>query len=478
MSEILIVGGGVAGLSAGIFARLAGHGATICEQQPGPGGNLTGWQRGAYHIDNCVHWLTGTHPATPTHRMWRDLGVLRGDDVYQAETLYTVEEGGTRLSLCRDLDRLEHELLALSPADAAETRALFRAVRALQAAEGVGPRGALLHAGLLPRYYRLTVAALAARFRHPAIRAFLRAFWGERFGALALLTVMADFSSGNGGLPVGGSASMAKRMQARFLSLGGTLALGCPVRSILHHGGQAEAALLAGGASRPADYFILTADPAVCFPRLLGLPLPKALARCYTDPRMPRFSSLQCAFACGTADPPFRGDWICRAPDGDGQLIVREFSHEAGFAPPGRTVLQTMRFCGEQASRDWIALRKSNRAAYLARKQAHAAQTQAALEQALPALRGLLRPLDVWTPATYRRYVGTEIGSYLGFCFPAGALPRKLPSRVPGLSNVLLATQWQQAPGGLPIAAERGKAAVAAVDRLSKKRASPARSAP
>ena len=60
MSKILIIGGGVSGLSAGIYAQLQGYEAIICERHNIAGGNLTGWDRGGYHIDNCVHWLTGT----------------------------------------------------------------------------------------------------------------------------------------------------------------------------------------------------------------------------------------------------------------------------------------------------------------------------------------------------------------------------------------------------------------------------------
>ena len=46
MAKIVIIGGGVSGLSAGIYAQLSGHEAVVCERQAMAGGNLTGWQRG------------------------------------------------------------------------------------------------------------------------------------------------------------------------------------------------------------------------------------------------------------------------------------------------------------------------------------------------------------------------------------------------------------------------------------------------
>ena len=118
MANILILGGGVAGLSAGIYAQLEGHHALICERSQTVGGNLTGWHRGGCQIDNCIHWLTGTNPSSSIYPMWETLGALGdGIDVYQPESLYTCEENGVRLSLYRDLDRLERTMLVISPDD-------------------------------------------------------------------------------------------------------------------------------------------------------------------------------------------------------------------------------------------------------------------------------------------------------------------------------------------------------------------------
>ena len=132
MAKILIIGAGVSGLAAGIYASLYGHSAVVCERHSSPGGNLTGWQRGDYHIDNCIHWLTGTNPASKTYKMWTELGALGTVDVIQCDTLYTCEENGLRLSLYKSIDRLESEMLKLSGEDSSEIHALIRAVKFVQ----------------------------------------------------------------------------------------------------------------------------------------------------------------------------------------------------------------------------------------------------------------------------------------------------------------------------------------------------------
>ena len=479
MKRIVIVGGGVAGLSTGIYARLSGFEAVICERGAMAGGNLVGWRRGGYHIDNCIHWLTGTNPASPLYGMWQDLGALGDVEVLQPESLYTCELAGARLTLWRDLSRLEREMLALSPEDRREILTLCRSVRLAQALMGVGGEGhdrtatARERAAALPpllKYSRMDVGALAARFRHPLIRQFLTSLLTPRFGALALFCVFAHFCADNGGLPRGGSREMAKRITERYLALGGELLLKKEVVKLLCENGRARGVLLADGTRVLGDYVVLTCDPAVSFGRLLDVPMPRRLQKMYHNPRLMRFSSCHCAFACEGGELPFQGDFIAPlSPDdqaalGTRALIVREFSHEPSFAPAGKSILQTLCFCDEECARDFLALRR-DKAAYERRKKEIAARMEAAIGKQLPALRGKLRCIDVWTPATYQRYVDSEIGSYMSFAFGGGVLPLGVGNRVRGLDNVLLATQWLQAPGGLPIAAKCGKRAVESIQR-------------
>ena len=48
MKKIAIVGAGVAGMAAGIYAQKSGFQTIICEKNPLPGGECTGWDRQGY----------------------------------------------------------------------------------------------------------------------------------------------------------------------------------------------------------------------------------------------------------------------------------------------------------------------------------------------------------------------------------------------------------------------------------------------
>ena len=475
MANILIIGGGVAGLSAGIYAQMDGHRAVICEKQPVAGGNLTGWRRGDCRIDNCIHWLTGTNPASPLYKMWVDLGAL-GDGVaiHRADSLYTCEKDGETLSLWRDLDRLERTMIALSPDDRREIRRMTRAIRAIQDFCSVGGPdhngkmgpGTLGGIPQILRYNRMTTGDLAKRFRHPLIRAFLTDFLTDRFSSLAYFFVAAHFCGDNADIPVGGSVPMAERMVARFRELGGELLTGKEAVRIRREGDRATAVEFRDGTVATADEIVVTTDPATVFPALLDCPMPKGLAARYRHPRMMRFSSWHCAFVCDRPDEVrFSGDAAWEPSPavafrlGSPTVLLRELSHDPGSAPAGKCLLQTMIPCDEDAARRFIDLRKDP-AAYARRKQYLAKWTARAIAERFPALEGHLTCLDVWTPATYQRYVGSEIGSFMSFAFGARVLPLRASDRVPGVVNVTLATQWLRAPGGLPIAAESGMKAI------------------
>ncbi len=485
MAKILIIGGGVSGLATGIYAQMDGHQAIICERGSVAGGNLTGWQRGDYHIDNCIHWLTGTNPATETYKMWEELGALGGVEVYQGETLYTYSQNGHELSLCKDLKKLEEQMLSISPDDKKEIRSFFRAVETIQGMSGIAGENhdrksstAQMVTSLpyLYKYYSMTAGEVAERFKHPLIRGFISSFLGDQFGAIALIIVFAHFGGENGGIPVGGSCGMAKRMTDRFIALGGTLYLNKTAKKVNTRIGKAVSVSFDDGDEISADYIVLTADPAVIFKGLLDMPMPRKLQAEYKDRRKIRFSAIHCAFACDEKELPFRGDIIFDVPrEYQGELhtknlIIREFSHEPSFAPEGKNILQSVVFCDERMSRKFIKLRK-NRPLYEKRKRKHAQLIQRLIEEKMPELQDKLKCIDVWTPATYKRFIDSEMGSFMSFALPSRCLPTRISNRIDGINNIILATQWQLLPGGLPIAAEGGKLAIQTIAKLEKKHA-------
>jgi phytoene dehydrogenase-like protein len=88
MKKIIIIGAGIAGLSAGCYARMNGYETRIFEMHDKPGGLCTAWKRKGYTFDGCIEWLIGTTPGSAVNRIWHELGAAQGrkfihHDVYQ-----------------------------------------------------------------------------------------------------------------------------------------------------------------------------------------------------------------------------------------------------------------------------------------------------------------------------------------------------------------------------------------------------------
>lgn len=484
MARILIIGGGVAGLSAGIFAQKNGHRAIVCEKHHVAGGNLTGWQRGEYHIDNCIHWLTGTNPNSDLYKLWQQVGALDGTNVYQGDSLYTCELDGERLSLYRDIDKLEKDMLEISPKDEREIKSFINAVKSFSYFSGTGGKDCDEKASIVKKiktfptlysYYNMTTGQLANRFSHPLLREFFISLLGKDFGALAFLCVASTFCSNNGGIPKGGSLLMAQRIADTFKALGGELLLGKELVRLDVNGDKVTNALFSDGTKIRADYVILTTDPAVAFEKILRIDMPDNLKKLYSNERLFRFSAVQTAFACKTTSLPFSADYIFQIPQkyrailGSKRLVLREFSHENTFAPSDCTVIQSLTFCSEDTAKRYIDLSTKNKDEYHEKKREIANAVRSAITEKFPSLEGKIELLDVWTPASYNKFVGSQIGSFMSFAFSSKVIPSALDNRVKGINNLILASQWLQAPGGLPIALNNGKNAIVTIEKLQRK---------
>lgn len=458
--QVIIIGGGVAGMTAGIALLEQGYRVTVLERQKEPGGNLTAWEREGHTVDNCLHWLNGTKRGSSLYALWERIGALGGEiGIRRLERLYTSQRNGQSLSLWRDPERLRREMYTLSPKDREATDRFIGDVKTLANGNPIAKAGVIL------RNMRYSLSAYADGFHHPLLRSFFTDYIGGEYAALGLFFVYASFLSGNADLPAGGSREMAQRIAERFRSLGGKLITSCRVTDILLDGKNAVGVLTANGVAYPADAVIAACDPHVTFGKLLPRHLmPHRLLSADRDPRMPTASAIHAAFSVAASDCPVSGTVIFDAPRtrfsirSRGRMSIRVFDHEPGFAPEGRLVIQVLLFVDGAESDHWIALAK-DRDAYRAEKEAFARYAEAAILAQFPTLSSSLTLLDVWTPATYKRWTGAYRGDFIGYVMTGGTAPYRIPARVRGLRNVYLASGWCRMPSGLPSAARAGEAA-------------------
>lgn len=485
MAEVLILGSGVSGLSAGIYSLLEGFCVTICEKHSIAGGNLTGWQRGKYHIDNCIHWLVGTNPNYNGFDDWNTLGAFGNKiDIYQPESLFTVSFDNKEATLYRDINKTRSTLIRKFPIDKDELNKLFDAIEAVQGFQHVrGPKHneknnllqILRSVPQLTRYSQMTVSELAECFNEPVLRHFVSDMvMNKDFTAYFFIVTAAAFCGDNAGIPAGGSKKMADSILERFISLGGNILYGKDACEIITDGNKATEVCFTDGTKIHADFVISAMDVRVLYEDLLGISMPRKLLGLYKDNRYKIFSSFQCAIACDITDLPFNDNVIFNAPSGvvdyvgGRQLIVTEYRRCPEFAPKGHTVLQTLSYCSEKEAKAFIRLKERDIEKYRHIKYKIANELLELIEDKYPDLKGHLKLIDVWTPATYKRYVGSKRGSWMSFSLPSGRVPRVIDNRVKGFDNILVCSQWLQSPGGLPTAVRIGKKTAKQLKKIEK----------
>lgn len=479
--KVVIIGAGIAGLCAAVYARKCGYEVEILEKHDNAGGLATSWRRGEYTFETCMHWLLGSNPERAMYSRWQevfDIGALTFVDPEEFVRLET--EHGECINIYTDLDRLETELLKKAPQDKAEIRRFASAVRRLAGFELPDPTEGwpgnwltslrtLPYLPLLRRWSNLSSDEYGKRFTHPPLRSF---FGGGELGqmsALALVCSLAWMSKRDAGYPIGGSQAVIRLIVDKLRNLGGRLRLGAKVERILVERDVAVGVQLAGGETIAADWVISAADGHATIYDLLGgkytdQVTDKIYGTLKTFPSYLQVSlgvardlSQQARYVTRLLDAPLMVDPSTRLR----QLSFRFFHFDPTFAPPGKTAVTG--FLPTYNFEFWVDLQQRDPAQYQAEKHRIAESVIAVLERSVDDVRRAIEVIDVSTPATVIRYTGNWKGSMEGWLLTPGIGFRPLRNTLPGLRQFLMVGQWAMPGGGLPSGLMTARSAVRAV---------------
>lgn len=480
MKKVLVIGAGIAGLSAGIYARRSGFDTEILEMHTVPGGNSTSWRRGGYLFEGGMHWLTGSSQQNPLHRLWTETGALRKDtEIYNRDPFFTYLGIDREICLYRDPDRLERHLLDISPGDIQIIRSLTRDIKKFRKmampvmdVKGVkmkrksAPPLSMMFSMLsvLPRINalgKINCAEYAAKFRHPALRRLLESIVGSKeFTANSILFTLGTLAAGDGGYPKGGSLVMARNMADRFEELGGTIRYGTSVEKVVLNRDGSVSGVLAGNERLSADAVIVTEDTLAAVDKLFDPPLHEPWMdemRRVTKPLLNTFlcfgvetdlSALPENLMFSLEKP------LLYAGEKFSYLGINNYASFKGYAPEGCTAI-TSALMGDSYDY-WKQARKDG--SYYAKKESLASTIMELLGKQFPQMRSKFAVWDVATPLTYERYCGTYRGSWMSVMqpgVPQASYPAK--SQIAGL---YFAGQRMMSPGGLPVAVSTGRTAV------------------
>ena len=480
MKKIIIIGAGIAGLTSAIYARLNGFDVEIYEMHSIAGGQCTGWDRGDYHFDGCIHWLVGSKPGTGMNQLWRDIGAI--DDTVQSinhEVFLRYEEGGQAVNLYTNPKTLKKHLIEVSPQDKKAIKKLVKAILALSNMEmpldkpidmmtpSDGMKFALTNLRpilSMSHYNKMTMSELANTFQSPLLqRAILSAIPGD-YSAAALVMTLSGMGAGDNGYPLGGSRAFAQRMEKRLISLGGKIHYKTVVKKIRVENNEALSILLSDGTQINGDYILSCADGYETLYQMLdNRYTPENYAKLYANPKV--YPTATCALVflgINTKLSDYPSVTIHRSQpkslngiETDAVQIVNH-SFDPECAPKGKTVIS----CFYQADYDYWQALAQDKKKYREEKKKLEADAIAILLERYPEAKDKIEKTDVVTPMTYVRYCNAWRGSYMSWGSVSEDIPQSFSGVLPGLSRFLMAGMWTQPPGGLPGAAMAGRFAV------------------
>jgi phytoene dehydrogenase-like protein len=476
--KIVIIGGGIAGLSAAVYALKCGYQVEVLEMHDRAGGLAMSWRRGPYIFETCLHWLVGSRPHGEFHAQWQEICDIESlTFVDPAEFVRIETESGDRLSIYTNVDRLEAELLRRAPQDTDAIRDLTRSIRMLGKFKILDPSGGMSDNWLnmlkdapvfllLNRLSKISGKQYGSRFSDPLLRSFFSNGDIGQMSAIAMILSLAWMNAGNAGYCLGGSQALIRRIEGTIASLGGKVRYNAKVQRILVLQDRAVGAVLESGGTVAADWVISAADGHTTLFDFLGGKHIDAVTRRRYEERELFASYIQVSMgaALDLSDQPAMLTRVLESPISVDpgtkldQVGFRFFHFDPTFAPPGKTAitcnLPTRNFAY------WVDLRRNDPVTYYAEKERVADVVVGVLEKRIPGVREAIETIDVSTPATVHRYTGNWKGTMEGWLVKPGDSFKPLPNTLPGLTHFAMVGQWVMPGGGLPSGPMTARSAV------------------
>jgi all-trans-retinol 13,14-reductase len=456
--NIVVIGAGVGGLSAGILLALLGYHVTIVEKNREPGGLMRSYSRRGIDCPVGVHYVGAAAANEPLGKMFGVLGISVDDLFYRMgdDTVtdrYIFDD--FVFDLPTGLDAYEKNLRQACPTDGAALDVVMKNLREIagkmmtssfflnqgdpfQNMDHFRPMGELLD-------------DLAASPRLRAVLAVPCQLIGVQLNDCPVIfhhMVVAGYLFSSWRLKDSG-ARMAEVFTTRFTGLGGNLILNQSVRKINLEGRKVTGVHLTTGTDLPADAVVAAIHPKT----LLGL-LDESALRGSLRERILTLEETDGVIAVqASVDAAAHGEID--------HNIYRLHCNEHGFIEDG--IFYQIRRGNDQGTNllsiitrslhgDWSVwentLTGRRGAAYEEKKLAVARDLVRKAEKIFGPLKNL-RILDVFTPLTLRDYVNCPEGSCYGVLRSARQLLKIASLNNLPIGGLCLAGQNAMAPGVL-----------------------------
>ena len=494
MSEksIIIIGAGLAGLSAGVYAQTNGYRAHIFEHHSKPGGVAAWWQRKDYLIDGGIHFLMGHKPGQSTCNLYSELGTAQPDTLVDMDSYgrFVDEKSGRSVEVTNDLARLANDLKMLSPVDIRIIDELVSGALSMRGYD-MGEMGLSKPPELIGTFdkfsqvwkmrrlvkyftgkYAGPISDYVQSVEDPWLRRFIENLFMPEVPVWFVFQILALLADGQMALLKNGCMDFVLPIEKRFKQLGGEVTYKSTVIEIQVDGDCAAGVRLADGSRHYADIVVSAVDGySTIYKMLGGSYVTKKIENCYRNWELIR-PTVMVSFG---VNREFKGEphlslISLQDPISIGSRSVpgfslRIFNYGDKFAPVGKTVVQAMFETGWDY---WDGLHRDTQR-YEAEKVRIAEEVLKRLERYYHGISSQVDMTDVATPYTTWRYTMNYKGAYMGWLPTAQNIMTQIERTLPGLANFYMAGQWVTPGGGVPPSLYTGRHVIQLICRQDKK---------
>ena len=481
--SLIIVGSGMAGLSAGCYALMNGFKTTIFEKHSIPGGLCTAWKRKGYTFDISMHLVTGSKSG-PFNQMWNELGVMKNIKFHFHDHYAMIEGSGKKLLFSTDKEFVRKQMVDISPADKKLINEFTELIFHSDMLEAASLKPASLSTlkeklkvipyiipltGIFMKYGKKSLQDYAALFKDPFLRDAVRFLvdcpgWPMPDFPMITLAGYINTSVVKSGVPLGGSQQVAFKISDLFRDLGGELKFNKRVSDLIVKDNNVSGVRLENGSEHLADFVLWAADGrTLIYDILKEKYISPAVGEMYNN-WTPVKSIVHVMFGVNRdfSAEPHRTVFALEKPEiiaGEERkwLCMLHHSFDKSMSPEGKSVVEVW----YDTDYDYWEKLYTDKDKYKAEKKKIAEFTISQLERRYPGFASQIEVTDVPTPMTYKRYTDNWRGSPDGWYMTNSNIRKMEPvHNLPGLNALYMAGQWTAPYTGTVIAALSGRQAV------------------
>lgn len=488
--KIIIIGAGISGMSAGIYALENGYDVTIYEKHNIIGGQCTGWYRKNVFIDGCAHWIVGTNPTSSLYPLWRHVGAFNEtSNIYETEYFCKYDIDGTIFTFYADLEKLENEFLRVAPEDKKQIRRFINGIKVYKHVT-IPTKKPLDHMNIfelcgyglamLPmafhffKYKHTSVKQYSKKFKSKIIQEVFKRIISEDYNIHSLVYIMKSLSCKDAGVVEGGSLKLAYNIKDNFIKLGGKIVTNAEVDKVLIKDNTAYGIKFKNGNEVYANFIISSCDAYHTMYHLLENKYEDKYFKSRFNDRKtnPLSTSVLISYKVNKIlnNYPKMTNFKIKPYHLSNQTIedisIRNHSFDKTLNKQNSTITVLINTIDEV----YDYLKSLSKQDYIKEKNNLGMHVRNEILNYLNLDSKDIVLIDVATPLTYNRYTNAYRGSYMSFITTNKTKGLMRKGLVKGLNNFVMAGQWMMSPGGLPIALFTGKHAAMRIAKMDKKK--------